>query len=267
MALDSLPDVVKAFLREFPRERLYWNQLAKITHDICQKRLDIQGIEAITTFRVKSHGSLKEKVGLYSVRRGGYKIKEEIYGDIPDFAGVRIALYIPSHKDLVDTIIKESFDVVRVVNHTRQSKKPRGRTAIKPFQGEYQSIFPGYSTRHYHVQLQQADVAEHDIGYTPGDTIEIQVVSAFQNVWVDIEHNIRYKTLGGSLTPEEHIILDCLHGLVQSGDILLNQLHNKYILRTTDEYRYPGEDWVSVFLLKFPVWQIKRPLLVERPIG
>jgi ppGpp synthetase/RelA/SpoT-type nucleotidyltranferase len=233
MAFDSSSDIVNTFLKEYPIQQRYWKDLAGTTHDICQRSLNIQGIGAVTTFREKSHDSSKEKVERFSVRRGGYKTKEEIYDDIPDFAGVRIALFIPSQKDIVGNIINESFEKVKVVNHPGENDKQRGRAATGSLQREYKSVFSGYSATHYHVQLRKADVAKYAINYIPGHVIEIQVVSAFHNAWAEVEHDIRYKALAGSPSQEEHVILDCLRGLVQSGDLLLNQLHDKYMSRKT----------------------------------
>lgn len=249
MALGPSSDFVNDFLNDYLEQQGYWRQLAKTTHQICQRGLDIQGITASTSFRGKSSESLAEKLKRFSVRRDGYKTKTQIYDDIPDLAGVRIALYIPSQKSIVDNIIKESFDFVKVVDHPEENDKERGRAATGSLQGTHKQVFSGYSARHYHVQLRQADVAGHSISYTRGHVIEIQVISVLQHTWAEVEHNIRYKTLAGSPSQEEHLILDCFMGLVQSGDMLLNQLHDKYIVRTTADHKcFANEFDLATFL-------------------
>jgi hypothetical protein len=73
MALGPLSDFENDFLNDYTERQGYWSQLAKTTHKICQRGLDIQGIRANTSFRGKSSESLAEKLKRFSVRRDGYK--------------------------------------------------------------------------------------------------------------------------------------------------------------------------------------------------
>lgn len=64
------------------------------------------------------------------------------------------------------------------------------------------------------------------------DKIEIQVVSALTHAWAEVGHDILYKTLAdGRPSLEEERILDALNGLIQSGDLLLQQFQQMYMTR------------------------------------
>jgi hypothetical protein len=67
------------------------------------------------------------------------------------------------------------------------------------------------------------------------DTIfEIQVASVLMHAWSEVEHDLVYKPLSGSLSEEELAILDQINGLVMSGEIALELLQKAMLKRTRD---------------------------------
>ena len=56
--------------------------------------------------------------------------------------------------------------------------------------------------------------------------IEIQVASVLMHAWSEVEHDLVYKPLQGTLSEEELAILDELNGLVLTGEIALERLQS-----------------------------------------
>ena len=55
-------------------------------------------------------------------------------------------------------------------------------------------------------------------------SIEIQVASVLVHAWAEVEHDLVYKPLSGTLSEDEYAILDELNGLVLAGEISLERL-------------------------------------------
>lgn len=86
--------------------------------------LEQSGIRAIVTHRTKRPDRLRTKLQNRK-KKTKYKIFDDIYDDLVDLAGVRIALYFPDDKSEVDKIINANFVV-------RESKKfPEKKKKIK----------------------------------------------------------------------------------------------------------------------------------------
>lgn len=66
-------------------------------------------------------------------------------------------------------------------------------------------------------------LADPDKRYLSG-VIEIQVASVLMHAWSEVEHDLVYKPLDGGLSDTEYSLLDQLNGLVQSGEIALEEL-------------------------------------------
>ena len=72
--------------------------------------------------------------------------------------------------------------------------------------------------------------------------IEIQVASVLMHAWSEVEHDLVYKPLQGTLSDEELAILDELNGLVLAGEIALERLQNagnERIRNKNAEVRFP----------------------------
>src|SRR2546429_565876 len=99
-----------------------------------------------------------------------------------------------------------------------------------PRAGTYVERFPGYVARHYCVRLRPEHVGKDD---DRSYVVEIQVVSVLVHAWAEVEHDILYKKKFRKASVHEKRILDCLNGLLRTGEGLLEQLHEVYLARVT----------------------------------
>ena len=140
MAQNSASDAVQEFLKDFLKEQMYWEALAHTTQRMCQKKLGSRGIMARFEFRVKTYESLKKKVERCNASRGGYNSKKEIHDDICDRAGVRIVVHAPIQKQKVDIIIRETFEVIKVVQHPVEKVIHSGHIGVGYFPSGYKPV-------------------------------------------------------------------------------------------------------------------------------
>lgn len=203
---------VQRFIDDYKRQFQRFHDTAKICARQCETGLQQIGVRAIVTFRAKRPQALREKVIERSnVQR--YRTLEDIYADIHDLAGVRIALYFPGDRGETDRFIRTRF----IVQEVRQSpSEPR------PYQ-KYEKKFTGYSATHYDVRLDPKTLAGEE--KKCADTlIEIQVASVLMHAWAEVEHDLVYKAQYGNLSVDELAILDELNGLIIAGEIALERL-------------------------------------------
>ncbi|WP_051217501.1 GTP pyrophosphokinase [Paenibacillus assamensis] len=211
--------LIEKFLKSYSKEYDFYLKLAQICAMQCENVLEGSGIRAIVTYRAKRPDRLKEKLEKRIIEKR-YKTVESIYKDIVDLAGVRIAIYFPGDREVIDNFIENNFLV-----HSK-----------KEFPGEakpsYDKRFSGYWAYHYRVSLKSELVADSNKRYTDV-IVEIQVASVLMHAWSEVEHDLVYKPLSGELSIEEYQILDELNGLVLAGEIALERLQNAAKIRVT----------------------------------
>ncbi|MCL5961307.1 MAG: RelA/SpoT domain-containing protein, partial [Chloroflexi bacterium] len=206
---------VEDFLSRYQREYDYYQEIARLCALQCETELERNGIRAIVTFRAKRPDRLREKVE----KRNGqhsYENVDDIYQDIVDLAGVRVALYFPGDKVEVDRIIRSLFTIEKDKSFPRDSDS-------QVVSGTYAKRFVGYTAIHYHVRLREENLPEADKRYA-NSLIEIQVASVLMHGWAEVEHDLAYKPLSGDVSDDEYAILDELNGLVLAGEIALERL-------------------------------------------
>lgn len=203
--------LIEDFIARYTKEYDFYNQAARLASQMLEADLRASGVRSIVTYRAKDVSRLEEKCrGRHDDKQ--YQSADEIYADIVDLAGVRVALYFPGEQEQVEKAILRlfiQFDKKRVFPDP-QKQKPNKR-------------FSGYSASHYRVQLKEQEMNELDKRYTKA-RIEIQVASVLMHAWSEVEHDLDYKQLGGDLSDQEHSILDQLNGLVMAGEISLRML-------------------------------------------
>lgn len=171
------------------------------------------GIRAMVTYRAKNPGRLKSKVLHRNAKRPvPYRNIKEIYEDIADLCGVRVSLYFPGDRLQADQLIRDQFHILESKQFPEQSKPPT-----------YHKRFSGYWANHYRVYLREELVQPSEKRYCRA-RIEIQVASVLMHAWSEVEHDLIYKPLQGTLSKEELAILDELNGLVLAGEIALERL-------------------------------------------
>jgi ppGpp synthetase/RelA/SpoT-type nucleotidyltranferase len=169
---------------------------------------------------------LEEKLKNRISKGQEYKSDEEIYSDIIDLAGVRIALYFPGDAEEVGRFIESRFEAIKPVRMFPEDSK-------ELLTGKR---FSGYSARHYIVNLKKdtLSVPQQRYSSTP---IEIQVASVLMHAWAEVEHDLIYKPGHGTLSDDEYAILDELNGLVLSGEITLERLQKAVESRVAGKSR------------------------------
>lgn len=237
MASPDPPSPVETFLNDYKYRQVYWAGLAETAKELCESNSQRPAIQALFTCRGKSLESLKHELEKRNRKiEGGYANYQAICKDIVDLSGVRIALYIPTQRKTVEQIVHETFDVVKAI-HLPNNEKPQEDVDIL-------TRFPGYTADHFRVRLREADIQQirnrpkKATDFTPNDEtkdhiIEVQVVSVLQHAWAEVGHDILYKTIAGPASRDERRVLDGLNGLVQVGELLLEQVHDLYVSRVT----------------------------------
>ena len=161
-------DLLDSFVSRYVKEYDYYEQVARIAAKELESNLQAEGIRCIVTSRAKSATRLEEKLRQRSLRRP-YESVEEIYSDIVDLAGVRVAVYFPGEREQVGKIVSRLF-----VEYEPRRVFPSGA------QGVRSKRFSGYSALHYRVRLRPQDLSESERRYASAN-IEIQVASVLMH--------------------------------------------------------------------------------------
>ncbi len=206
--------VIEQFIEHYKKEYDFYETVSRLVAQQLENKLQASGIRAIVTYRAKNPDRLLVKLLQRDESRNEpYKTLKDIYDDIYDFSGVRVALYFPDDRDIVDNIIKDNFTIIsKIKNFPSESKTP-----------SYNRRFSGYWATHYRINLKDSSLQESQKRYTEAK-IEIQVASVLMHAWSEVEHDLVYKPLSGNLSNDELAILDELNGLVLAGEIALERL-------------------------------------------
>jgi ppGpp synthetase/RelA/SpoT-type nucleotidyltranferase len=204
--------IIDQFLEDYKQHMDRYERLAQLCAIQCESGLRRNGLRALVTYRAKRLDSLLEKVTSRNAEKN-YQSIDEIYEDIVDLAGVRIALYFPGDRTEVDAFIRSQFIVEHVKNF------PEDIDYTYP----YPKRFSGYSARHYRIRLKPSTLAPED-QHLANLLVELQVGSVLMHSWAEVEHDLVYKNRPGQLSYEEYAILDELNGLMHAGEVALERL-------------------------------------------
>lgn len=245
-----MSDIIDDFVLSYAREFDFYQRVAKICAEDCERMLLENGMRGIVTYRAKRADRLKDKLVQRELRRlegGGtpYVNASEIREDVFDFAGVRLALYFPGDRPRVATLIEKEF----VVAETRTFPTGEARDPSKRFDG--------YHATHHRVFLREDGLQTRRERYV-GTLIEIQVASVLMHAWSEVEHDLSYKPLSGPLSEDESAILDELNGMVIAGEIALERLQRAVEKRVSEpEADFTNRYELSAFL--YELWEQRRP--------
>lgn len=219
--------IIENFIKQYEKEYDFFKQLARLGHDLLENEIVNRGIKALVSNRAKRIDRLKEKIIKRDPKKN-YKSKKDIENDIVDLAGVRVALYFPSEREIIGQVISDLFEVIGTKIFPENPHKPKPNKR-----------FSGYWATHYRVKIKKNN--EIDERFT--DTIfEIQVASVLMHAWSEVEHDLVYKPSSGELSEDELAILDEINWLVLTGEIALERLQRAITERTkkqteiTDKY-------------------------------
>ncbi len=137
--------VIDNFIKQYEKEYDFYRQLARHGHDLLETEIINRGLKAIISNRAKRIDRLKEKV-VQRNQKKNYKSKRAIEKDIVDLAGIRVALYFPSDREVVGQVIQELFDIEEAKTFPENPYKPK-----------HDKRFSGYWATHYRVRLKKSD--------------------------------------------------------------------------------------------------------------
>ncbi len=208
-------DLISQFIENYRKKYTLYENAGRLAAKQLENALQSAGIRAIVTSRAKNPGRLKSKtIHRNAKRETPYKNIREIYDDMFDLAGVRVSLYFPGDRDKVDALVIDLFDLLETKQFPEQSKPP-----------SYNKRFSGYWANHYRAHMKEENLTPSQKKYATA-RIEIQVASVLMHAWSEVEHDLIYKPLQGTLSDEELFILDELNGLVLAGEIALERLQS-----------------------------------------
>lgn len=225
--------VINDFIRQYNKEFDYYQKLSQIIASKIEDQLFNRGIKAIVTHRAKRSDKLKDKL-IKRNEEKKYKTIDDIYSDIVDLAGIRISLYFPSEREIIDEVINYLFNVEKTKKFPTEAHTPK-----------YEKRFSGYWATHYRVKLKEESLTKRYL-----NTIaEIQVASVLMHAWSEVEHDLVYKPFSGNLSAEELAILDEINGLVLSGEIALERLQSAMSERTKKQKEIKDKYELTNYLL------------------
>ena len=205
--------IIEAVAR-YDRERDRYIKLASRVADICRIAVvEDNAIRAQVTSRTKTVKSFEVKLRRFSRRPDKqYASVDEVFAQITDFAGVRIATYRPEDEARVAEAVKALFcgpdggpiDV-----------DPKDK--LKPAAGQF------YRATHCQVHLPEAELVGNYENLR-GASCEIQICSMMAHVWNEIEHDIGYKPEGEGPSDAELGLLEALGHLTRAGDAAITRL-------------------------------------------
>ena len=103
-------DLINQFIENYKKKMNFYETAGRLAAKQLESPLQAAGIRAMVTFRAKAPGRLKSKVISRNARREiPYKNMKEIYDDIADLSGVRVALYFPGDRDKTDGLLRDLF--------------------------------------------------------------------------------------------------------------------------------------------------------------
>lgn len=226
-------------MSRYTKEYDFYNNLAKKACELLETELVSAGVRAIVSHRAKGIDSLKRKIEKRSLETTAkpYNNADDIYKDIVDLSGVRVALYFPADMNIVENIIEKTFITTNKKEFPRDSMQNKDNDSI------YSKRFSGYAAKHFRVCLIGDD------RYSKNHKIEIQVASVLMHAWSEVEHDLIYKPSQGKLSKEELMILDEINGLVIAGNIALERLQSAGIERVAESnYEFKNHYDLSLFI-------------------
>jgi ppGpp synthetase/RelA/SpoT-type nucleotidyltranferase len=222
---DEKLSLIDAFVKLYKHEYEYFEKVADEAHDQLSEKLQDAGIRAIVTYRAKKPRKLRAKL-LKRNKTRNYQTFQDIYNDVVDMAGVRVALYLPADREVVSQIIEQQFTPMRPAKNFPEDSEPG-----EPL---------GYVATHYLVRLKPETLHKEEYQYADTN-IEIQVASVLMHAWAEVTHDLLYKPQDGpasALTPEEKAMIDDLNRVVQEGEGLLERLQKSVQDRTHEDLRF-----------------------------
>lgn len=129
-------DLINQFIENYKKKMNFYETAGRLAAKQLESTLQAAGIRAMVTFRAKAPGRLKSKVISRNARREiPYKNMKEIYDDIADLSGVRVALYFPGDRD-------KQMDCFGIFFPYRRQSSSRNSPSLPPTTNVFPAIGP-----------------------------------------------------------------------------------------------------------------------------
>lgn len=205
--------IVEAVAR-YDRERDRYIKLASRVADLCRTAVvEDNAIRAQVTSRTKTVKSFEGKLRRFSRRPDkSFASVDDVFTQIGDFAGVRIATYRPEDELRVANAVADLF-----CGADGGAIEVDLKDKLKPASGQF------YRATHCQVHLPESDLVGNYENLR-GASCEIQICSMMAHVWNEIEHDIGYKPEGEGPSDAELGLLETLGHLTRAGDAAITRL-------------------------------------------
>jgi ppGpp synthetase/RelA/SpoT-type nucleotidyltranferase len=176
-----------------------------------------------------------------------FSSEAEIYSNIVDLSGVRIAVYLPSHVQKVSRLLQHTF-IPRLVKVYSPTQSPDTRHSVSDIESrsglssnepfalpdipvQRVSRPTGYCATHLHVYLKPEVLGGERDSTGAHAQVEIQITSLLMHTWSEVEHDLVYKSINGKSSEEEAEILNDINECATTGEALLRRLEEAVAAR------------------------------------
>jgi ppGpp synthetase/RelA/SpoT-type nucleotidyltranferase len=239
--------LIDEFVRQYEQRRCHYTLRATRAEQTCREILSNHGIPAIVSSRAKCPIRLRQKLEGRDAELH-YSTEADIYSNIFDLSGVRIAVYLPSHVQKVSRLLQLAFipRLIKVYSPTPTAVveqlisadpiKRRADLSKEPFALPGVSVQhitrpTGYCATHLHVCLQPDALGGERDSTGAGAQVEIQITSLLMHTWSEVEHDLAYKAVGGKPSEEEAAVLREINECAMTGEGLLRRLEESVAAR------------------------------------
>jgi ppGpp synthetase/RelA/SpoT-type nucleotidyltranferase len=124
--------LIEQFVQQYEERRCHYTLRATRAEQTCREILANNHIPAIVSSRAKCPIRLRQKLEDRDAELH-YSTEAEIYSNIIDLSGVRIAVYLPSHVQKVSRLLQQAF-IPQLVKVYSPSRKPVAHNLIPAIQ-------------------------------------------------------------------------------------------------------------------------------------
>lgn len=166
-----LDDTQERIMNEYSRMRETYRRMKDDLTDILTTMLRREKVSISTlAIRIKEKEALRRKII--------YKRKYQKLSDITDVIGCRIITLFEDDVERVFALVQREFEVVEVVDHRRKMQE------MTEF---------GYNSLHVIVRFSPVRLQLTEYAGYADVKFEIQIRSALQHAWAEVEHGLGYK--------------------------------------------------------------------------
>ena len=156
------------------------------------------------------------------------------WNEITDLASVRVITYYATDVDKVSEILESEFDVDKEHSIDKRTSLETDRF--------------GYCSVHHVVSMSPSRLALRECYAYAGMKREIQIRTALQHAWAEIEHDIGYKS-EITIPKEMRRSSSRIAGLLEIAFLFFHQVRNTTEHLKLDGTRRQGTEWTSVNIL------------------